>query len=34
MLQCVQTYRFKDGQIVTAGVVKFSQLENLTIPIV
>jgi hypothetical protein len=32
--QCVQTYRFKNGQIVTAGVVKFSQLENLSIPIV
>ena len=27
-LQCVQTYRFKDGQIVTAGVVRFSQLEE------
>jgi hypothetical protein len=34
VLQCVQTYRFKDGQIVTAGVAKFSQLENLSIPIV
>lgn len=33
-LQCTQTYKFKDGQIVTAGVVKFSQLKNLSIPIV
>ena len=33
-LQCTQTYKFKDGQIVTAGVVKFSQLKNLAIPIV
>ena len=33
-LQCVQTYRFKDGQIVTAGVVRFSQLKNLSVPIV
>jgi hypothetical protein len=33
-LQCVQTYNFKDGQIVTAGVARFSELENLSIPIV
>ena len=33
-LQCTQTYKFKDGQIVTTGVVKFSQLKNLAIPIV
>jgi hypothetical protein len=33
-LQCMQTYNFSDGQIVTAGVVRFSQLENLSIPIV
>jgi hypothetical protein len=33
-LQCVQTYKFKDGQIVIAGVAKFSQLENLSLPIV
>jgi hypothetical protein len=30
----VQTYRFKNGQVVTAGVVKFAQLENLSIPII
>lgn len=30
----VQTSRFQNGQIVTAGVVKFSQLENLSIPII
>jgi hypothetical protein len=30
----VQTSRFKNGQIVTAGLVKFSQLENLSIPII
>ena len=33
-LQCVQTYRFRDGQIVTAGLVKFSALDDLAIPIV
>jgi hypothetical protein len=33
-LQCVQTYDFEDGQIVTAGVVRFSQLEGLAVPIV
>ena len=33
MLQCNQTYRFRDGQITTTGVVKFSQLEGLSIPI-
>jgi hypothetical protein len=33
-LQCVQTYRFKNGQIVTAGVVELSQREHLSIPIV
>lgn len=33
-LQCMQTYNFRDGQIVTAGVVRFSQLKNLSIPIV
>jgi hypothetical protein len=33
-LQCMQTYRFRDGQIVIAGVIKFSQLENLSVPIV
>jgi hypothetical protein len=34
LLQCTQTYRFKDGQLVIAGVVRFSQLENLAMPIV
>ena len=33
-LQCTQTYKFRDGQIVTAGVARFSQLANLSIPIV
>ena len=33
-LQCVQTYKFKDGQIVTAGLVKFSALDDLAGPIV
>jgi hypothetical protein len=33
-LQCAQTYEVKDGQIVTVGVVRFSQLENLSVPIV
>ena len=33
-LQCTQTYRFRDGQIVTTGVVRFSHLNGLTIPIV
>jgi hypothetical protein len=33
-LRCVQVYKFRDGQIVTAGVARFSQLENLSIPIV
>ena len=33
-LQCMQTYNFRDGQIVTAGVVRFSQLENVSVPIV
>lgn len=33
-LQCMQTYKFKDGQIVTAGIVNFSQLNGLSIPII
>jgi len=33
-LQCMQTYRFRDGQIVAAGIVRFSQLKGLAIPIV
>jgi hypothetical protein len=33
-LRCMQVYKFRDGQIVTAGVARFSQLENLSIPIV
>jgi hypothetical protein len=34
VLQCTQTYRFRDGQVVTTGVAKFSALEGLEIPIV
>ena len=34
MLQCTQTYRFRDGQIVTVGVARFSELENFSIAIV
>jgi hypothetical protein len=33
-LQCTQTYNFREGQIVTAGIARFSQLQNLSIPIV
>ena len=33
-LQCTQTYRLRDGQIVTSGIVNFSRLEGLAIPIV
>ena len=33
-LQCTQTYRFADGQVVAQGVVNFSKLEGLAIPIV
>lgn len=33
-LQCTQTYRFADGQIVTAGVVRFSRLEGLSVAVV
>jgi hypothetical protein len=34
VLQCTQTYKFRDGQIVTSGVAKFTALEDLQIPIV
>ena len=34
VLQCTQTYRFRDGQVVTSGVVKFTALDDLQIPIV
>jgi hypothetical protein len=34
VLQCTQTYRFGDGQVVTSGIVKFSALDGLEIPIV
>jgi hypothetical protein len=34
LLQCTQTYRFADGQIVTAGAVRFSELESLAVPVV
>ena len=33
-LQCTQTYKLADGQIVTAGIVKFTALDDLAIPIV
>jgi hypothetical protein len=33
-LQCTQTYRFSDGQVVAQGIVNFSKLEGLAIPIV
>jgi len=33
-LQCTQTYDLADGQIVSAGVVRFTALENLKVPIV
>ncbi len=33
-LQCTQTYDFDDGQVVTAGVVNFSKLDGVSIPIV
>jgi hypothetical protein len=33
-LQCTQTYRFNDGQVVAQGVVNFSRLDGLAIPIV
>ena len=33
-LQCTQTYRLRDGQIVTTGVASFSALDDLSIPIV
>ena len=34
VLQCTQTYKFRDGQIVTSGVVKFSALDDLQVAIV
>ena len=33
-LQCTQTYNLRDGQIVTAGVIRFTELDDLAIPIV
>jgi Allene oxide cyclase barrel like domain len=33
-LQCTQTYNLRDGQIVTAGVIRFSAIDDLAIPIV
>jgi hypothetical protein len=33
-LQCTQTYKLRDGQIVTAGVIRFSELDDLVTPIV
>ena len=33
-LQCIQTYDLRDGQIVTTGVVRFSDGADLQIPIV
>jgi allene oxide cyclase-like protein len=34
VLQCTQTYKFRDGQIVTSGVVKFTALDDLQVAIV
>ena len=34
LLQCTQTYRFADGQVVAAGLVRFSQVDRMQIPIV
>jgi hypothetical protein len=34
LYQCTQTYKFRDGQIVISGLVKFTALEDLQIPIV
>ena len=34
VLQCTQTYRFRDGQIVTAGVVQFAKVDQLNVAIV
>jgi hypothetical protein len=33
-LQCTQTYTLRDGQIVTTGIVSFSALDDVAIPIV
>ena len=34
VLQCTQTYKLRDGQVVTSGVVRFTALDDLQIPIV
>jgi hypothetical protein len=34
VFQCTQTYRFRDGQLVMSGIVKFSALDDLAISIV
>jgi Allene oxide cyclase barrel like domain len=34
VLQCTQTYRLRDGQIVTSGVVRFTALDDIQIAIV
>ena len=31
--QCTQTYEFKDGQIVASGIVRFNQIEKLSVAI-
>ena len=33
LLQCTQTYRFADGQIVTSGVVRFAELDSLAVAV-
>ena len=32
--QCMQTYEFKDGQIVAAGIVRFNEIDKLSAAIV
>jgi hypothetical protein len=34
LFQCTQTYRFRDGQLVISGLVKFSALDDIEMPIV
>jgi hypothetical protein len=34
LLSCTQTYKLADGQIVTAGVIRFDRLQEMPIPIV
>ena len=34
VFQCTQTYKFRDGQLVISGLVKFTALDDLQMPIV